>query len=42
MMGEFLHYTTLGAQYRHHFSLSLRNLLLPPTRELHWGLEDDL
>lgn len=41
MMGEFLHYITLGCRYRHSFSLGGWGRL-PPTRELHWNLEEDL
>lgn len=41
MMGKFRHYATLGAQSRHAFRLSGWELL-PPTRDLHWGLEEDL
>jgi hypothetical protein len=41
MMGKLLHYCILVAQYRHSFSLAGWELL-PPTRELHWDLEDHL
>lgn len=41
MMGEFLHYMTLGAQYRHSFGFAGWKLL-PPARVLHWDLEEDL